>query len=71
MRLAKLSSDVAPFQMANMVLFVIENPYGSEMWALAFLVVILEAPGVFAVNLQMCADGLKGPFNDLAFMFGD
>ena len=33
--------------------------------------IIHESPGIFAVTLQMCAAGLKDPFDDSAFIQKD
>ena len=63
MRLAKLSADVARFQREHGHFFVVENPYGSEMWKLPFWESILNSRGCFAVKVQMCAAGLKDPLD--------
>ena len=66
MRISRLCADVARFQMEYGRFVVVENPDGSEMWQLHFWNYILDMQGIYAVKVQMCAAGLKGPL-DLEF----
>ena len=63
MRLSRLCADIARSQMEYGRFFVVENPYGSEMWQLPFWKSILDMQGIYAVKVQMCAAGLKDPLD--------
>ena len=71
MRLSRLCADVARFQMEHGRLFVVENPYGSEMWKLPFWKSILDMQGIYAVKVQMCAAGLRDPLDPNYFIHKD
>ena len=65
------SSDIARFRMTNKGIFVIGDPYGSEMWRLPFWKSILDSNGAFPVKVQMCAAGLSDPLDTNFFIQKD
>ena len=64
MAIGKLCADVALWQIAHGGYYVIENPFGSELFTQSYMNTLRQSHSVHEVHFPQCALGLKSPEGD-------